>query len=119
MAENPNEPKKLEVVQTPTFLKQVKKLHANQKQDLDKAVLAVMHNPEIGELKKGDLDFLRVYKFKMVKQLTLLGYSYQDEQVILTLITLGSHKNFYRDVKKLDWEFIIWKLFLLNKFNVG
>uniref|UniRef100_UPI001562951A type II toxin-antitoxin system RelE/ParE family toxin n=1 Tax=Vibrio fujianensis TaxID=1974215 RepID=UPI001562951A len=48
---------------------------------------------------KGDLSFLRVYKFKMVKQLTLLGYSYQDSTVTLELITLGSHENFYRDVK--------------------
>ncbi|MEA3381391.1 type II toxin-antitoxin system RelE/ParE family toxin, partial [Alteromonas australica] len=43
----------------------------------------------------------RVYKFKMVKQLTLLGYSYEDGTVILELIALGSHENFYRDVKKL------------------
>jgi hypothetical protein len=48
-----------------------------------------------------DLAFLRVYKFKMVKQLTLLGYSYEDGTVILELIALGSHENFYRDVKKL------------------
>ncbi|WP_081368429.1 type II toxin-antitoxin system RelE/ParE family toxin [Alteromonas mediterranea] len=54
-----------------------------------------------GEQKKGDLAFLRVYKFKMVKQLTLLGYSYEDGTVILELIALGSHENFYRDVKKL------------------
>lgn len=102
MTENSDDIKlPIEVVQTPTFSKQVKKLHANQKQDLDKAVLEIRQNPDIGELKKGDLDFLRVYEFKMAKQLTLLGYSYQDEKLILTLITLGSHENFYRDVKKL------------------
>ncbi|MBF4426861.1 type II toxin-antitoxin system RelE/ParE family toxin, partial [Vibrio anguillarum] len=48
---------------------------------------------------KGDLSFLRVYKFKMVKQLTLLGYSYQDGTVTLELIALGAHENFYRDIK--------------------
>ncbi|NDW20184.1 type II toxin-antitoxin system RelE/ParE family toxin [Alteromonas hispanica] len=37
----------------------------------------------------------------MVKQLTLLGYSYEDGTVILELIALGFHENFYRDVKKL------------------
>ncbi|AUC88694.1 hypothetical protein CW735_11295 [Alteromonas sp. MB-3u-76] len=37
----------------------------------------------------------------MVKQLTLLGYSYEDGTVILELIALCSHKNFYGDVKKL------------------
>ena len=59
-----------------------------------------MENPLSGEQKKGDLLFLRVCKFKMVKQLTLLGYSYEDDSVTLELIALGSHENFYRDVKK-------------------
>jgi len=88
-----------QVVQTPTFQKVVKKLHANQKQDLDKAVKAIMAEPTLGERKKGDLAFLRVYKFKMTKQLTLLGYSYEDGSIILELIALGSHENFYRDIK--------------------
>ena len=44
---------------------------------------------------------MRVYKFKMVKQLTLLGYSYEDGAVVLELLTFGSHENFYRDAKKL------------------
>lgn len=58
-----------------------------------------MEEPTIGEQKKGDLAFLRVYKFKMVNQLTLLGYSYVDDTVVLELIALGPHENFYRDVK--------------------
>ncbi|MCW8092253.1 type II toxin-antitoxin system RelE/ParE family toxin [Alteromonas sp. ASW11-130] len=89
------------VLQTANFKKAVKKLHQNQKKDLDKAVKALMEEPLQGEQKKGDLSFLRVYKFKMVKQLTLLGYSYEDGTVILELIALGSHENFYRDLKKL------------------
>ena len=44
---------------------------------------------------------MRVHKFKMVKQLTLLGYSYEDGAIILELIALGTHENFYRDAKKL------------------
>lgn len=60
-----------------------------------------MNDPFLGEQKKGDLAFLRVYKFKMTKQLTLLGYSYQDGAVVLELIALGSHENFYRDVKRI------------------
>ena len=89
------------VLQTPSFKKAVKKLHRNQKDDLDTAIKLLMNDPMLGEQKKGDLSFMRVYKFKMVKQLTLLGYSYEDGAVILELITLGSHENFYRDVKKL------------------
>jgi mRNA-degrading endonuclease RelE of RelBE toxin-antitoxin system len=88
------------VLQTPTFKKAVKKLHKNQKSDLDAAIRELLEDPLLGEPKKGDLAFLRVYKFKMVKQLTLLGYSYEDGTVTLELIPLGSHENFYRDVKK-------------------
>jgi mRNA-degrading endonuclease YafQ of YafQ-DinJ toxin-antitoxin module len=88
-----------QIVQTPTFKKVVKKLHANQKQELDSAIKAIMADPNLGERKKGDLAFLRVYKFKMTKQLTLLGYSYVDGAIVLELIALGSHENFYRNIK--------------------
>ncbi|MBD1578044.1 type II toxin-antitoxin system RelE/ParE family toxin [Vibrio sp. S11_S32] len=90
-----------QILQTPTFKKAVKKLHKNQKLDLDNAVKELMKEPLLGEQKKGDLSFLRVYKFKMVKQLTLLGYSYEDGTVTLELMALGSHENFYRDVKNI------------------
>ncbi|MCD9513229.1 type II toxin-antitoxin system RelE/ParE family toxin [Photobacterium phosphoreum] len=88
-----------QILQTPTFKKAVKKLHKNQKMDLDNAIRQLLTDPYLGEQKKGDLSFLRVYKFKMVKQLTLLGYSYEDGTVTLELIALGAHENFYRDVK--------------------
>ena len=91
-----------QVLQTPSFKKTVKKLHANQKQDLDDAIRVLMDEPTIGEQKKGDLSYLCVYKFSMVNQLTLLGYSYEDGSVVLELIALGPHENFYRDVKLLD-----------------
>jgi len=91
----------LQVLQTPTFKKAVKKLHQNQKTDLDKAVKGLIQDPLLGEQKRGDLSFLRDYKFKMNKQLTLLGYSYQDGTVTLELMALGSHENFYRDIKSI------------------
>ena len=91
-----------QVLQTPSFKKTVKKLHANQKQDLDHAIRVLMDEPTIGEQKKGVLSYLRVYKFSMVNQLTFLGYSYEDGSVVLELIALGPHENFYRDVKLLD-----------------
>lgn len=88
------------VLQTASFKKTVNKLKKNQKNDLDNAVREVITDPEIEERKKGDLAFLRVHKFKMVKQLRLLGYSYEDGSITLELIALGSHENFYRDVKR-------------------
>lgn len=90
-----------QVLQTPTFKKAVKKLHKNQKADLDEAIKELMIDPLLGEQKKGDLAFLRVHKFSMVNQLTLLGYSYEDGTVTLELMALGSHENFYRDIKKI------------------
>ena len=89
----------IKIVQSNSFKKAVKKLHANQKSDLDKAVKLIASNPNIGEQKVGDLSTIQVYKFKMVNQLTLLAYQYEDEQLILTLLMLGSHENFYRDLK--------------------
>lgn len=89
-----------QVLQTPAFKKAVKKLKSNQKQNLDKAIRALIEAPLLGEQKKGDLAFLRVYKFKMNKQLTLLGYSFDENVLTLELMTLGSHESFYRDVKR-------------------
>jgi mRNA-degrading endonuclease RelE of RelBE toxin-antitoxin system len=88
------------VVQTPTFKKAVKKLKTNQKKELDKAVRELMAEPTLGEQKKGNLAFLRVYKFKMDKQLTLLGYGFDDGTLTLELMAIGSHENFYRDIKR-------------------
>lgn len=90
-----------QVLQIPTFKKAVKKLHKNQKADLDNAIKELIEDPLLGQQKKGDLSFLRVYKFKMVKQLTLLGYSYEDDTVTLELMTLGSNEYFYRDMKNI------------------
>lgn len=90
----------MNIVQTTAFSKAVKKLHKNQKKDLDEAVKAIVQNPDIGDPKVGDLSGVSVYKFKMVKQLTLLAYQYEDETITLSLLALGTHENFYRDLKK-------------------
>ena len=91
---------KINVVQTLTFQRQIKKLHKNQKQDLDKAICEILENPNLGEMKKGDLNGVQVYKFSMVNQLTLLAYEFFEEQLQLQLLMLASHENFYRDLKR-------------------
>ncbi len=90
----------MQVLQTSRFAKQVKKLKANQKIALDEAVKTIADNPLIGIQKRGDLSFLKVYKFKMQQQQALLAYSYDDEKIIITLLAVGTHENFYRDLKK-------------------
>jgi mRNA-degrading endonuclease RelE of RelBE toxin-antitoxin system len=90
----------LEILHYPSFLRSLNRLHKNEKKDLDDAVCAVAKNKNIGELKKGDLNGIRVYKFHMVNKLALLAYEYDDIKDILTLLAFGSHENFYRDLKK-------------------
>ena len=84
---------KINVLQTNSFEKIIKKLHKNQKQDLDKAIIVIVEAPSVGELKKGDLSSIRVYKFKMVNQPTLLAYQFNEDHLTLILLTLGSHEN--------------------------
>jgi mRNA-degrading endonuclease RelE of RelBE toxin-antitoxin system len=88
----------MRVRQTPQFKRSIKRLHQNQKADLDAAVRAVEDAPAIGEQKAGDLAWLRVYKFRMVNQLALLAYEVEGPDSIV-LHSVGSHENFYRDLK--------------------
>jgi mRNA-degrading endonuclease RelE of RelBE toxin-antitoxin system len=90
----------VEVIQTNRFQKAYKRLHPNQLAEVNKAIKAIIKNPNIGELKKGSLFWLRVYKFKVLGQLTLLGYSIEkNDRIVLTSANIGSHENFYRDLK--------------------
>lgn len=86
---------------TPTFERTVKKLHRQQKADLDEAVRAVAGNTDIGEAKVGDLAGIQVYKFRMANQLCLLAYRVLDEDTV-KLLMVGPHENFYRDLKQLE-----------------
>ena len=90
----------MHIKQSSSFKKKVKKLKQNQKHDLDKAVKTIIDTPDIGDNKAGDLAGIKVYKFKMVNQLTLLAYTYEDETITLTLLELGTHENFYKDLKR-------------------
>lgn len=93
----------MDIRQTPLFERTVKKLSKQDKADLDEAVKLVANDPDIGERKVGDLLGVSVYKFKMNKQPVLLAYSVDEEDssiITLYLLKLGSHENFYRDLKQ-------------------
>lgn len=95
----------LEVLVTPTFAKAAKKLHAKDKTAVDKAVKAVANNPAIGEEKKGDLAGIFVHKFKINKQEILLAYQLHPTKIrphSVILLSLGSHENFYAELKRLN-----------------
>jgi mRNA-degrading endonuclease RelE of RelBE toxin-antitoxin system len=91
----------VEIIQTNRFKKAYKRLHPNQLADVNKAIKTVIENPDIGEQKKGSLSWLRVLKFKVLGQLALLGFSAEKNgRLTLTLVSIGSHENFYRDLEK-------------------
>jgi mRNA interferase RelE/StbE len=86
------------VLTTPTSDRAVKKLHARDKRVLDDAICEVIASPSIGVAKKGDLGGVFVHKFKLNKQEVFL--SCQLSVGKLGLLSLGSHENFYRDLKR-------------------
>lgn len=87
------------VKQMPLFKKVYKKLHKDQRDKINAAILAIIENPKIGEEKKGDLAGVYVYKFKMHHQEYLLAYEWDPLNRLL--LALGVHENFYRNLKKL------------------
>jgi len=90
----------MNVVQTSSFRRKVKKLHAAEKSALDRAVRKIVGTPELGDLKKGDLAGVRVFRFKVKGQQYLLAYTHDDELMLLTLLAIGTHENFYRDLSR-------------------
>jgi hypothetical protein len=89
-----------DVRQTRRFARSYKKPHDNLVVAVDQAVSGVADNPDIGEKKKGDLSELWVYKFHALGQLYLLGYTRDEAIRLIYLEALGSHENFYRDLKR-------------------
>ncbi|QWE28980.1 type II toxin-antitoxin system RelE/ParE family toxin [Polynucleobacter sp. AM-7D1] len=86
---------------TASFVKAIKKLHSQQKSELDNAVKSIGFDTSIGEAKVGDLLGVRVFKFQLPQQQCLLAYRILDEESI-KLLTFGPHENFYRDLKRQD-----------------
>ncbi len=90
----------MKVLQSGVFARSIKKLHLNEKKALDRAVKKIIEKPEIGVLKVGDLSGVRVHKYKVKEKQFLLGYKIDRDQLVLTLLAIGHHENFYRDLKK-------------------
>lgn len=87
----------MRIYQSNLFARKVKKLHHNQKLILDKAIQKILEDPKIGNAKKGDLKGIFVYKFKIQQQQFLLSYRKKGKN--LELVTIGTHENYYRDLK--------------------
>ena len=88
----------MKVFQTPTFQRKYKKLNRNQLSLVNEAIESIISEPQIGELKHGDLGSIRVHKVRGAKVEVLVAY--WNEETSIELIDFGSHENFYRDLKR-------------------
>ena len=91
----------MRILVTRTFERVVKKLHKQQKLALDEAVRTIVGQPDIGDIKVGDLSGVQVYKFRMGNLLCLLAYRVLDENT-LKLLVVGPQESFYRDLKRIE-----------------
>ncbi|MBP7943261.1 MAG: type II toxin-antitoxin system RelE/ParE family toxin [Polynucleobacter sp.] len=90
----------MRVSTTPRFDRAIKKISPAEKKTLDSAVKQIISEPFIGEMKKGDLLGVQVYKFRHLQQQMLLAYSVSLDGAQIALIGYGVHENFYRDLKR-------------------
>jgi len=87
------------VHQKPRFERVYRKLNSGEEKEcVDEAIRLIISNPGIGSPKKGDLAGLFVYKFKVHRTEKLLAYTWKSDQIVL--VALGTHENFYRDLKR-------------------
>lgn len=90
----------IDVYQSRRFEKSLSKLPEAQLKIVEDEIDRVINDPLMGEMKKGDLNFLRVHKFQLNNQQVLLGYSWVEDKLELYLLSIGPHENFYTDQKK-------------------
>ena len=77
----------IHVIASNQVLKFKKKASPKFQLEIDKQVKSIMENPEIGQLKKGDLKGIRVSKFEYNKQWYLFSYEINGD--ILNLLAVS------------------------------
>jgi plasmid stabilization system protein ParE len=87
----------MKIYQSRLFEKKAKKMTKAEKEALDREVKNIAENPNIGEEKRGDLKGVFVHKFNLKTNLCLLAY--RKSGAGLELVLIGSHENYYRDLK--------------------
>ena len=88
----------INILQIPLFKRQYKKLKSKQVAILVIEIKNIVDDPNLGEEKKGDLKGVFIHKFRVDKNLILLAYTWDAKT--RNLLMLGTHENFYRDLKK-------------------
>ena len=87
----------MKIYQSRSFEKKIKRYNKQEKTKLDNEIKKIIRNPSIGIPKKGDLKGIFIHKFKIEAALYLLSYRMVTDG--LELIMIGTHENYYRDLK--------------------
>lgn len=87
----------MQLLQKPMFKCAYKKLTPKQQARVKEEIKLIIAEPTIGVEKKQDLKGIFVHKFKISTQQYLLAYMFDPET--LTLIFVGVHENYYRNLK--------------------
>jgi len=80
------------------FKKFVKKQARPFQLVIEDEVDRIIENPSVGASKKGDLADFRVHKFSYRNQVYLISYRLRESE--LGFFTVGTHENFYRELKR-------------------
>lgn len=83
----------------PKFNRTAKNLPTALRADVERQVDIICANPLAGEQKSSDLSGVFVHKFRLTGQLYLIAHLVDDAEEAVTLLALGGHENFYRDLK--------------------
>jgi hypothetical protein len=82
----------------PPFKKFVKKQNRAFQLVIEDETEKIKDNPERGETKKGNLAGFFIHKFVFQRQEYLIAY--QIHQDCITFYMIGTHENFYRELKR-------------------
>ena len=82
----------------PPFRKFVKKQTRPLQLAIEDEIGKIAGRPGIGESKTGDLQGIQVHKFKFQIRTFLIAYGITESGLLF--YSIGTHENFYRDLKK-------------------
>ncbi len=86
----------------PKFNKQFRKFPEREQKNIRKEIGKIVQNPLIGEPKKGILKGIRVYKWKILNQLYLLGYEFVKKEKTIHLYAIAIHEGFYKILERYE-----------------
>lgn len=88
----------MNILYKPPFRRFVKKQTRAFQLAIEDETEKIYTDPDIGEAKKGDLAEFKVHKFNFQKQEYLIAYKLEDNTIVF--YTMGTHENFYRELKR-------------------